>query len=71
MLGQNLESVGYFAFKTVENNLNKVNFLGSVAQWTQIDFEMNHCNPTYYANDLYINGVLLTEIDLQTDVSEI
>ena len=71
VLGQNLESVGYFAFKTVENNLNKVNFLGSVAQWTQIDFEMNHCNPTYYANDLYINGVLLTEIDLQTDVSEI
>lgn len=43
--------------------INKVDFLGTVDEWASIIFDSeydNSVNPTYYAKDLYINGVLLT-----------
>ena len=41
-------------------NLKKVNFLGTVNQWAEIDFSIAIGAPTQFAGDLYINGELLT-----------
>ena len=44
--------------------LAKVNYLGTVEEWAEIDFGGEMSNPTYYANDLYINDVLLTDVKI-------
>ena len=48
-------------------NINKINFLGDVNEWATILFETSSSNPTIYAEDLYIDGNLLTEAVL-TDI---
>ena len=50
-------------------SLTKVNFLGTADQWAQIYFETfndNSANPLMHAHNLYLNGVLATEINLTT-----
>ena len=44
--------------------LAKVNYLGTVDEWAEIDFGSGGANPTDYANDLYINGDLLTDVKI-------
>jgi hypothetical protein len=48
------------------NNLSKVNYLGTIDEWVQIEFATYNSNPTYYAKDLYINDNLVTEAKLTT-----
>ncbi len=48
------------------SGLTKVNYLGSVDKWVEIDFYNSYSNPTYYAKDLYINGELLTDVKIST-----
>lgn len=45
-------------------NLQTVNYLGTVDQWTQIEFDSKYSNPTYHTKNLYINGELLTEVNI-------
>ena len=58
-------SIGKEAFDDCVN-LTKVNYLGTVDEWVEIDFEGYHSNPFYYADDLYINGELLTNVIITT-----
>ncbi len=58
-------SIGKEAFVDCVN-LTKVNYLGTVDEWIEIDFEGYHSNPFYYADDLYINGELLTNVIITT-----
>ena len=58
-------SIGKEAFDDCVN-LTKVNYLGTVDEWIEIDFEGYHSNPFYYADDLYINGELLTNVIITT-----
>ncbi len=58
-------SIGKEAFVDCVN-LTKVNYLGTVDEWVEIDFEGYHSNPFYYADDLYINGELLTNVIITT-----
>ncbi len=44
--------------------LNKVNYTGTIDQWVEIDFASSEHNPTYYANDLYINDILVTDVEI-------
>lgn len=46
------------------NGLQKVNFLGTVNQWAEIDFSVAMGMPTDFAGDLYINGELLTSANI-------
>ena len=58
-------SIGTYAFSNCIA-LNEVNYLGTIDQWVEIDFAVNDCssNPLYYANNLYIDGVLVEEVVL-------
>ena len=54
-------SQNYVAFY---DKLEKINFLGTVNQWAEIDFRGAIDTPTYFAGDLYINGELLTKANI-------
>ena len=58
-------SIGSSAFKGCDG-LTKVNYLGIVDKWVEIDFDDYDSNPTYYAEDLYINNELLTDVKITT-----
>ena len=64
-IGSSVTSIGNGAFSGC-SGLTKVNYLGSVDKWVEIDFEGYSSNPTYYAQDLYINGELLTDVKIST-----
>ena len=57
-------SIGSDAFFII--GLTKVNYLGTVDKWVEIDFEEDDSNPTFYAKDLYINNELLTNVKITT-----
>ena len=62
--------IGFFAFFGC-SGLTKVNYLGTVDKWVDIDIYINssfedYSNPTYYAEDLYINNELLTDVKITT-----
>lgn len=46
------------------NGLQKVNFLGTVNQWAEIDFNIAMGMPTQFAGDLYVGGELLTTANI-------
>lgn len=58
------------------SNLNAVYYTGTIEQWLNIDFSYNssggyYSNPLYHAHNLYINGELLTNLIIPTNVSSI
>ena len=58
-------SIGKDAFKYC-SGLTKVNYLGTVDKWVEIDFNSYYSNPTSYAKNLYINNELLTDVKITT-----
>ena len=58
-------SIGGDAFSGC-SGLTKVNYLGTVDKWVEIDFKNVNSNPTYHAEDLYINNELLTDVKITT-----
>ncbi len=64
-IGNNVTSIGDDAFYNC-SKLTKVNYLGTIDQWAQIEFNSYYSNPLYYAHNLYINDVLVTEAKLTT-----
>ena len=60
-----VKSIGNAAFYNC-SGLIKVNYLGTVDKWVEIDFDDYDSNPTYYAKDLYIHNELLTDIKITT-----
>lgn len=55
-------SVGFGAFSS---GIKKVNYLGDIEDWVNIDFASSSSNPTYYAEDLYIGGKLLKRVKIE------
>lgn len=47
-------------------SLNKINYLGNVDDWVNINFQTPSSNPTYKIKDLYINGELLTDVKIES-----
>ena len=56
-------SIGSRAFYDC-SGLTKVNYLGNVDKWVEIDFVNPYSNPTDCAKDLYINDKLLTDVKI-------
>ena len=61
-IGNSVTSIGKDAFYYC--GVTKVNYLGSVDKWAEIDFATEETNPTWLAGDLYINGELLTDVKI-------
>lgn len=53
------------------NQLNAVYYTGSLEQWCGITFASRSANPLYYANNLYINNTLLTDLVIPNSVTQI
>ena len=56
-------NIGSYAFEYC-SGLTKVNYLGTIDQWLQIEFGDYYANPLYYAKNLYINNQLVTEVSI-------
>lgn len=59
------------AFYTNHSSLIKTNYLGTIAQWCDIDFIDEDSNPTTYSKNLYINDTLVTDLVIPNGVDSI
>ena len=62
-------SIGRDAFGACDN-LKEVH-ITDIAAWCKITFEMVQSNPLYYADDLYVNGTLVTDLVIPNDMTSI
>ena len=62
-------SIGYYAFYNC-TGLTSVN-ISDLEAWCKIDFGTSDSNPLYYAKNLYLNGELLTNIEIPNSITEI
>ena len=62
-------SIGGGAFSEC-TSLEKV-CINDLAAWCGIDFASANANPLYHANNLYLNGELLTELSIPAEVAEV
>ena len=62
-------SIGYFAFKGCDD-LNVVK-IEDLSAWCNINFSASYGNPLYFADELYINNELVTEVVIPSSVSVI
>ncbi len=58
-------SIGKYAFEDCFS-LTKVNYMGTIDEWVQIEFDGYYANPLYHAKNLYINNQLITEAHITT-----
>lgn len=69
-LGGGVTSIGSSAFYNCDS-LSKVNYLGTVEDWCNIEFGNSVSNPVCYSKNLYFNNVLLTELVIPDTVNVI
>ena len=64
-----ITSIGSSSFDSC-NNLNKVN-ISDILSWCKITFGNSLANPLYYAKKLYLNGTLVTKLEIPSAITEI
>lgn len=64
-----ITSIGEYAF-WVCSSLNSI-YITDLAAWCKINFDSWSSNPLYYAHDLYLNKVLVTNIEIPSNVTSI
>ena len=65
VIGDSVKEIGEDAFSGC-SSLQSVNYLGTIDEWVQIEFGSSTSNPLRYAKKLYINGELVTEVNITT-----
>ncbi len=68
-IGDSVTSIGDFAFYNC-SSLKQLH-ISDIASWCNISFDDYDSNPLYHANNLYINGKLVTELVIPDTVTEI
>ena len=68
-IGNGVTSIGESAFSSC-NSIEKVH-ISDVAAWCRVVFEDNYSNPLGYANNLYVNDVLVTDLTIPNGVTSI
>ena len=68
-IGNGVTSVVASAFNGC-NGLEKV-CINDLEAWCGIDFADEYANPLYYAKHLYLNGELLTELSIPSEIEEV
>ncbi|MCD8373140.1 MAG: leucine-rich repeat protein [Clostridia bacterium] len=61
-------SIGDYVFKYC-SSLASVYYSGTASQWASISFSNYYANPLYYADNLYLNGMLATDISIENITS--
>ncbi len=62
-------SIGYYAFDDC-SSLENV-YITDIAKWCAIDFDNAYSNPLFYADNLYLNGELITHLVIPDGVTAI
>ena len=65
-IGNSVTSIGNYAFNGC-SGLTDVYYSGDINAWVSIDFGNREANSLYYADNLYLNGVLFTGGDIVLD----
>ena len=68
-IGKGVEYIDQYAFIDCES-LESV-YVDSIADWCEIEFAYYNSNPLYYANKLYFDGALVTELVIPDGVESI
>ena len=68
-IGNSVTSIGEGAFREC-TSLKGVN-ISDIGAWLNISFKNIFANPTYYAKKLYIDGKLVTKIEIPNDIAQI
>ncbi len=64
-----LKRVGYCAF--YESTWLESVYISDIASWSAISFNDGYASPLYYADNLYLNGELVTEVSLPDGTTKI
>lgn len=58
-------NINYIYEDTFEDftSIKKFNFLGTLTDWQLVGFDSVEANPTYYSNNMYVNGEEVTSIN--------
>ena len=68
-IGTGLTEVDNYAFQGC-NSLSRVE-ISDLSAWCKIDFRGSDSNPTKYAHNLYLNGNLVTNLTIPSDIVEL
>ena len=68
-IGNGVTSIGVLAFEGC-SNLTSVH-ISDLSAWCKISYPGGGANPICYANNLYLNGELVTELTIPSDITEI
>lgn len=68
-ISSNLKKVGWGAFHMC-NNINEVH-IDDLSEWCNIDFEGPYANPLYYGHFLYVDGNILSQLEIPSDITEV
>ena len=63
VIPNSVTSIVSYAFSNC-SSLSEVNYLGTIDQWAEIEFDGYYANPLGYAMQLKINGEVVTEVNL-------
>lgn len=63
-----IDSIKYAAFSAT-NSLKYVH-INDINKWCQINFEFPTSQPLYYAHNLYVNGELVTNLEINNSISK-
>ncbi len=66
---ENVTDIGSSAFSVCES-LTAV-YITDIVAWCAIEFDVYYDNPLYYAKNLYLNGELVTELEIPAGITEI
>ena len=69
-IGNSVTSIGSSAFSGC-SSLENVYYTGGVAEWLTITFSNLNSNPMYYAENLYFNGEIVTNVTIPDSVTSI
>lgn len=70
IIGSSMTQIGDYTFDKC-TNLTKVDYKGDIKSWLDITFGSYYANPISFSHNLYINGELLTNLDIPQGVTTI
>ena len=69
VFSNNIQYIGSYAFAFCDSLTNV--YISDVGNWCNINFDSYYSNPLFHADNLYLNNILVTELVIPEDVTDI